>query len=359
MSLKIEQEKTTKKKTWERRIHDARKRHRPSLKNWARDGFATSRYSEFLQLRDPIKFNQTEYRVKPIAKVDAYGLSVQTFLDSYEKLSIPLIISNVPQKENWPAVTEENWKFENLKAKYKEDYLKCGEDDDGYKITIRLKYFLDYMKHNKDDSPLYIFDSAYGDPNKKNPNNVKKTTDILYDYKVPSYFPYDLFELVGEKRRPPYRWFLVGPERSGTTIHIDPLGTSAWNTLISGRKRWILFPPGLAKRFVKGIEMIQKGEDDEAVNYFMDIYPRMKEKYLKVSNTMNIPLEYRGLFAYECIQEPGDTIFVPSGWWHTVLNLTDTVAITQVPTSLLLVLLLPPFSNEVVFFSLHLELLFL
>ncbi|CAG8733836.1 18347_t:CDS:2, partial [Acaulospora morrowiae] len=47
-------------------------------------------------------------------------------------------------------------------------------------------------------------------------------------YEVPKYFQVDLFETLSEKR-PPHRWMIIGPERSGASWHVDPSGTSGMN----------------------------------------------------------------------------------------------------------------------------------
>ena len=68
------------------------------------------------------------------------------------------------------------------------------------------------------------------------------------------YFEDNVFKLLGENDRPPFRWMLVGPPRSGSRMHQDPLGTSAWNTNIMGLKRWVFFPPSedIDKSFISG-----------------------------------------------------------------------------------------------------------
>ncbi len=110
----------------------------------------------------------------------------------------------------------------------------------------------------------------------------------------------------------------MGPERSGSTVHIDPLMTSAWNASVVGHKRWVLFGEDVPKSIVKGKSYKYKGYEDESINYFTEILPQIRRDYDK-----------KELKMIEFIQYPGETVFVPGGWWHAVLNLDDTMAVTQ------------------------------
>ncbi|CAK9083667.1 unnamed protein product [Durusdinium trenchii] len=200
------------------------------------------------------------------------------------------------------------WSIDALDERFRHVPFKVAKDDNGKKLRMKFKYFADYVRHQRDDNPLYLFETDMDDNAHIRP--------LMDDYQVPDLFPHDWFSLVNTDARPPFRWFCIGPKRSGTTVHTDPLGTAAWNAVTHGVKRWVLFEPHETKKRVKGKDLLRSGEDDEAIMYFDYILPRIKQAYpdLKI---------------YEGLQKPGEVIFVPGDWWHGVLNLEDTVAVTQ------------------------------
>lgn len=188
-----------------------------------------------------------------------------------------------------------------------------GEDDDI--ITLTLSEYLKYAETEADgdDSPLYIFDDRI----------LEEDPLLRKAYAIPPEFPEDYMRVMPE--RPPYCWLLIGAKRSGTALHVDPTCTAAWNTLVSGRKRWFLFPPEShtnnrdnGDEYRADDSYHEKDGDasvvsDSAVHWLFEQYPNMSKA--------NGGLDFEQL--------PGETVYVPPGWRHAVVNLALSVAVTR------------------------------
>jgi hypothetical protein len=230
-----------------------------------------------------------------------HKLSRQDFIELYEKPNRPVILTGII--DDWPALTR--WKPHELVKHFGEIPVRNnGRSTDGRRFRMRLFDFLAYCSSVNREKYLYVFDKKI----------FGTTPELLADYTVPEYFTDDLFSLMDDEDRPDYRWLLIGPHGSGTPLHTDPHRSSAWNSVISGCKRVSLYPP----------EMIPPGVDEELIDSDYYASDDALDWYRN-----RFPTLVGGARPIECLVFPGETLFIPSGWWHCVLNIGLTVAITQ------------------------------
>ncbi|KAG1333885.1 F-box protein [Cocos nucifera] len=222
------------------------------------------------------------------------GISVEEFVESFEEPNRPVLLEGC--LESWPAM--EKWTWEQLVKVCGDVKFAAGP------VEMTLERYFRYADSAREERPLYLFD----------PNFAKKVPEMGSDYEVPVYFREDLFSFLGEER-PDYRWVIIGPAGSGSSFHVDPNSTSAWNAVIKGSKKWVMFPPEIVP---PGVHPSPDGAEVACpvsiMEWFMNFYGACK-------NWKRRPIE--------CICRTGEVVFVPNGWWHLVINLEDSVAITQ------------------------------
>lgn len=135
---------------YEKRIARAKAKEYPRRppEGWTKAGHATSGLVERLQRSVP----------DTVERIDAGAVSEAEFADRYERGSRPVIVSGLT--DSWPATSERRWCVEALLRAHGGDRFKVGEDDDGYAVYVKLKYFVRYALETRDDSPLCAQHSA-------------------------------------------------------------------------------------------------------------------------------------------------------------------------------------------------------
>ncbi|CAK9273792.1 unnamed protein product [Sphagnum jensenii] len=107
-----------------------------------------------------------------------------------------------------------------------------------------------------------------------------------------------------------YRFVYMGPKGTWTPLHADVLRSYSWSANICGYKLWHLLPP----------EKTSLLYDRHKKNTVYDIYGDISlVQFPGFSETGWV----------ECEQGANEILFVPSGWYHQVTNLEDTISINH------------------------------
>jgi hypothetical protein len=237
--------------------------------------------------------------IETIERRNASHFTLEQFQQEFERPNRPVIIENA--LTNWQAITK--WQHSEYLTN-----ITANATFSAGGFQMKMNKYFEYSRLLQDDQPLFIFDKQF----------INKCPVLEKDYEIPFFFQQDFFHLLPSSSRPDYRWLIIGPQRSGSSFHVDPNATNAWNAVIKGSKKWIMFPPEIIP---PGVHPSEDGANVSTpvslMEWFVTFYPQCKKRL----SPHQQPLE--GI----CRQ--GEIIFVPNGWWHLVLNLENSIAITQ------------------------------
>ncbi|MFZ1609579.1 MAG: cupin-like domain-containing protein [Chitinophagales bacterium] len=217
----------------------------------------------------------------PVPVVDASSISKQEFMDQYHKPQKPVVLRGLWKQ--YPAY--EKWTMEYFKTAMGDitvDLVSSSKANPSETIKVphaRMKFseYLELIEKEPTDLRLFLFPV------------FKYKPELLKDFSYPS--------IASGYIKLPFMFF--GPKNSITRIHQDIDMSNVFLTQFNGRKRVVLFAPDQSKLLYRLPFNVHTTVDIDHPDY--EKYPGLK--YVKGCTAI---LEY------------GDTLYMPSGYWHHV-----------------------------------------
>jgi hypothetical protein len=242
------------------------------------------------------------------------NLSYEEFAGEYLYPLKPVIVTDAFR--GWQAL--KRWTPEFFKQEFGNMTFSINEDPNqnaGYKgneggSEYTMARFIDRVLESTDENPApYFRNRILYDlfP------SLKQDIEPLPEYFLPNWLP-DRYAVkyVGEvlNRGAAIEIFIGGKGGVFPVLHYDGAGVHAFLMQIYGRKEFVVFSP-----------------DQEPF-----LYPSPERQNLSLINRVESPdLKKFPLFSRAAptkfILEPGELLFVPSHWWHTVKMLTPSITL--------------------------------
>lgn len=177
------------------------------------------------------------------------------------------------------------------------------------------------------DNPVKVYDMNFGTPGKKYMSNLKMMslrdylTEMLAGRTTLRLFLYNMIKVAPELKAhvelpkwmkgfsENFMFMFFGAEGSVTQMHYDIDLSHVFHTAFTGRKRFYLYPPSESKKLYRHPFTIRSYVD--VLNPDFERYPKLKEAegdYVEL--------------------EPGETLFIPAGYWHHVVYDEPSIALS-------------------------------
>lgn len=231
--------------------------------------------------------------LKPIDIVD--DISKEEFYEKYLKPRRPVVIKNMAKK--WPAY--QKWTMEYMKEVvgdvevplYDSSKADPSAPINASAATMKFGDYIDLIQREPTDLRIFLFDP------------IKYAPKLLEDYISPK-------ELMGgflDK----YPNMFFGGKGSVTFLHFDIDMAHIFHTHFNGRKHILLFDYKWRERLYQIPYATYALEDYDIENPDFTKFPALD-----------------GVEGIECFLEHGDTLFMPTGWWHWMKYLEGSFSIS-------------------------------